>query len=386
MPSWFSSPKQCLRAILVIVSLAIVVALFIAAWKALVPFFVGAVLAYLLMPLVDFLDRHFPDLLKRIRWSRPLAIILVYIVVLGLVAGILAYFIPEVSKQVKTLGEIIAPYLDIGTIKSLWSSLWSSIPESVRQWIETNLPNVNVQRTIETLLGAFQKGLRVTVATVSQTIGFILGILVVPFWLFLVLRDAEKVRNAFYNLFPEKAREDVRCIVRIMDDLLGAYVRGQLLLCLIVGTMATIALLILGVNLALLLGTLAGILEVIPVLGPYLGAIPAVLMALLKRPITALWVAIAFAIIQQIENIFLVPRISGSAVRFHPALVMIIVVVASQIAGLWGLALGVPIAAILRDIFRYLYLRTAEPGMSPQQALENLHPQSLAQPFPSEDN
>jgi len=315
-----------------------------------------------------------------------LAIILVYIVVLGLVAGILAYFIPEVSKQVKTLGEIIAPYLDIGTIKSLWSSLWSSIPESVRQWIETNLPNVNVQRTIETLLGAFQKGLRVTVATVSQTIGFILGILVVPFWLFLVLRDADKARDAFYNLFPEKAREDIRCIVRIMDDLLGAYVRGQLLLCLIVGTMATIALLILGVNLALLLGTLAGILEVIPVLGPYLGAIPAVLLALLKRPITALWVAIAFAIIQQIENIFLVPRISGSAVRFHPALVMIIVVVASQIAGLWGLALGVPIAAILRDIFRYLYLRTAEPGMSPQQALKHLHPKSPAQPFPSEDN
>jgi len=373
MNSWLSSPNQRYRAILLTVLLVIIVIILIVAWAALVPFLVGAVLAYILLPIVDFLDRHSPRFLRRIGWARPLAIIVVYIAVLGIVAGILAYFIPEVSKQAKTLGETITPYLNIGTIKSLWSDLWASIPESVRQWIEANLPSVNIQRTVETLLAAVQKGVWVTVTTLSQTISFILGIIIVPFWLFLVLRDAAKVHRALYDLVPEKAREDVLCIVTIIDDLLSAYVRGQLLLCLLVGLMATIVLLILGVNLALLLGTMAGILEVIPVLGPYLGAIPALLIALLKRPVTALWVAIAFAAIQQVENIFLVPRISGSAVRFHPALVMIILVMSSQIAGLWGLLLGVPIAAILRDVFRYLYLRTTERGATPRQALENLH-------------
>ncbi|NLG50787.1 MAG: AI-2E family transporter, partial [Chloroflexi bacterium] len=200
--------------------------------------------------------------------------------------------------------------------------------------------------------------------------------------LFYVLNDADKVRRGFYDLIPEAAREDVRCIISIIDGLLSSYVRGQLLLALLVGLMATIALLILGVDLALLLGTFAGIFEMIPILGPYLGAIPAILMALLNRPITAFWVAVTFFAIQQFENVFLVPRISGNAVRFHPALVMIVLVVGSEVAGLWGMLLALPLAAILRDVFRYLYLRTTERGATPEMALEFLRASSpAASPF-----
>ena len=385
MNSWFSSPNQRYRMILITVLLVIIVTILIIAWTALVPFLVGAVLAYLLLPSVDFIDRHSPRLLRTRGWARPLAIILVYIAVLGIVAGILAYFIPEVGKQAEVFGKAAGEYLRDFDLQQQWEFLRDGalriveplVPKETLDQLRRPLWELlDVPKAIETLLTAVQKGLRVTIVTVSQTISFILGIIIVPFWLFLVLKDAAKVRRALYDLVPEKAREDVLCIVTIIDDLLSAYVRGQLLLCLLVGLMATIALLILGVDLALLLGTVAGILEVIPVLGPYLGAIPAVLMVLLDRPMTALWVAITFAAIQQVENIFLVPRISGSAVRFHPALVMIIVVVASQVAGLWGLLLGVPIAAVLRDVFRYLYLRTTERGTTPQQALENLRARS----------
>jgi len=385
MNSWFSSPNQRYRMILITVLLVIIVTILIIAWTALVPFLVGAVLAYLLLPSVDFIDRHSPRLLRTRGWARPLAIILVYIAVLGIVAGILAYFIPEVGKQAEVFGKAAGEYLRDFDLQQQWEFLRDGalriveplVPKETLDQLRRPLWELlDVPKAIETLLTAVQKGLRVTIVTVSQTISFILGIIIVPFWLFLVLKDAAKVRRALYDLVPEKAREDVLCIVTIIDDLLSAYVRGQLLLCLLVGLMATIALLILGVDLALLLGTVAGILEVIPVLGPYLGAIPAVLMVLLDRPMTALWVAITFAAIQQVENIFLVPRISGSAVRFHPALVMIIVVVASQVAGLWGLLLGVPITAVLRDVFRYLYLRTTERGTTPQQALENLRARS----------
>jgi len=116
----------------------------------------------------------------------------------------------------------------------------------------------------------------------------------------------------------------------------------------------------------------AEVFELVPILGPYLGAVPAVLIALLKRPILALWVALCFFAIQQIENLFLVPRIAGNAVRFHPAVVMIIVVVGAEVAGVWGMLLGVPLAAMVRDVFRYLYLRTTERGATPQMALESL--------------
>jgi predicted PurR-regulated permease PerM len=162
-----------------------------------------------------------------------------------------------------------------------------------------------------------------------------------------------------------------------VDGLLGSYLRGQLLLCLIVGGMATIALILLGIDAALLLGTIAGVLELIPILGPYMGALPAVLIALVKEPILALWTALAFAAIQQIENLFLVPRISGNAVRFHPALVMVIVLMGSQLAGLWGLLVAVPVAAMIRDVYAYLYLRTTERGATPEMALETLRARTL---------
>jgi predicted PurR-regulated permease PerM len=164
----------------------------------------------------------------------------------------------------------------------------------------------------------------------------------------------------------------VRCIFGILDGLLSSYLRGQLILCVLVGVMATISLVILGVDLALLLGTFAGIFELIPILGPYLGAVPAVLIALLKQPILAVWVALSFFAIQQIENLFLVPRIAGNAVRFHPAVVMVIVVVGAEVAGVWGMLLGVPLAAMVRDVSRYLYLRTTDRGATPEMAMDSL--------------
>jgi predicted PurR-regulated permease PerM len=154
-------------------------------------------------------------------------------------------------------------------------------------------------------------------------------------------------------------------------------VRGRLLVCLLVGIMATILLLALRINMALLLGTFAGLFEIIPFLGPWIGALPAVLIAFLRSPATALWVAVGFFTIQQIEANLLSPRISGQAVRFHPAVVMVLVVVGSEVAGLLGVLLAVPVAAVLRDVFQYLYLRTTERGATPEMAMEALNARNL---------
>ena len=233
--------------------------------------------------------------------------------------------------------------------------------------------NTNIEKALGTLGDAIQKGVGGTLKTLWNTVSFIIGMAIIPFWLFYMLNDNRHIKRSLYTLVPEQARADVRNIEQIVDSLLSSYLRGQLLLCLLVGSMATIVLLIFGVDMALLLGTFAAVFEIIPILGPYLGAIPAVLIVLLTNPITALWVALSFAGIQQIENIFLVPRISGNAVRFHPALVMMLVVIASQLAGIVGMLFMVPLVAMLRDVFRYLYLRTTERGATPVMALENLH-------------
>lgn len=377
MPQWLSSPVKRYRAILVAALLILVLALFFTAWTALVPFFLGMCLVYLLLPVVNWFDRHAPQFLQRKGLSRPLAIILVYILLLAIVAGALAYFIPAVVSQAKVFGDVAPSYYKRlqSLVEEDLATFLENIPPDIRKLVDTNL-----ERASGAVLDGLQIGLEATFKTLTQTISFIVGMVIVPFWLFYVLNDSDKIWQGFYDLIPETARDDVRCIISIIDGLLSSYVRGQLFLAFLIGAMSTIALLILGVDLALLLGTFAGLFEMIPILGPYLGAIPAILIALLNRPITAVWVAVAFFAIQTFENVLLVPRISGNAVRFHPALVMIILVVGSEVAGLWGMLLGLPLAAILRDVFRYLYLRTTERGATPQMALEFLRASSPAAP------
>jgi len=369
MPPWLSTPAQRLRAVLVLAMGYLLVRLVVAAWAALVPFFLGALLAYLLLPVVNVMDRHAPRLLRRRALSRPLAIIIVYVVGIALIAGVLSYFIPAVSDQADALIAVLPSYVErIQTLLTFdVNEALQGVPPEIQEAINTNL-----QRALGTVWDGLQMGLQVTVRTVSQTVSFVIGMAIVPFWLFYVLNDEARGRRAFYNLIPERVRDDVRCVLSIIDGLLSSYLRGQLILCLLVGVMSTIVLVAFGIDLALLLGTFAGIFELVPILGPYLGAVPAVLIALLKQPILGLWVALGFAAIQQIENLFLVPRIAGNAVRFHPAVVMIIVVVGAEVAGVWGMLLGVPLAAMVRDVFRYLYLRTTERGATPEMALESL--------------
>lgn len=369
MPSWLSTPAQRYRLLLVVAMGYLLVRILAAAWTALVPFFLGLLLAYLLLPMVNIMDRNAPRLLRRHRLSRPLAIIIVYVVGLALTAGVLSYFIPAMSDQADILASVLPSYIEQvqGLLTYDLGEFLQQIPPEIQEAINTNL-----QRALGTVWDGLQTGLQVTLHTVSQTVSFIIGMALVPFWLFYVLNDEARGWRAFYSAIPEAAREDARCILTIIDGLLGSYLRGQLLNCVLVGTMSTIALVILGVDLALLLGTFTGVFEMVPTLGPYIGAVPAVLIAFLKRPILALWVALAFFAIQNIGNLLLMPRISGNAVRFHPAVVMVIVVVGAEVAGLWGMVVGVPLAAMVRDVFRYLYLRTTERGATPQMALESL--------------
>jgi predicted PurR-regulated permease PerM len=369
MSSWWSVPAHRYRAFLVVLMTGLLFGLLAAAWTALVPFFLGLALMYVLFPMVNLLDRHAPRVMQRRRWSRPVAIVLSYIVVFGVVGGLLAGFVPVVVDQGTVLVKAVPRYyLKLENLVTIDYQAWlDQIPDGIAKMVSANL-----ESAAATVMDAVRKGLSFTFRTVTQTISFVIGMVIVPFWLFYVMNDAEKARRGFYQVIPQKAREDVRAIVKIVNGVLSAYVRGQALLCVVVGVLALIVLFSLGVDFALVLGTIAGITEIIPVFGPYMGAIPAVLIALAEQPIKALWVALAYLGIQQIENLFLVPRISGNAMRFHPAVVMVIIVIGSQVGGIWGMLLGVPLSAIVRDLFKYLYVRTTERGATPEMALECL--------------
>jgi predicted PurR-regulated permease PerM len=340
-----------------------------AARKVLLPYVLGLVLAYLLLPLVNWLDRHMPARLHKWRVARPLAIVLTYLFLLLIVAGVVAFLVPIVVEQVSVLVQnwptLASQVQDWGTRGWGWYN--ENIPADWRETIEINLKNL-----IEDGLKAFRDGLVATVGTVFSTMSFVLGLVVIPFWLFYILQDEQKVKDGVLGALPRQLRADVWCMARLTDDVLSAYIRGQLLLCFFVGTMATIALSIIGVPFALVLGLVAGIFEALPYVGPILGAIPAVLVALLSDPVSAIWAGLAFFAIQQVENLILVPRISGQSVKLHPALVMVVLVVGNELAGLWGMLIAVPVAAVIRDIFKYLYLRFLDEPLDPEGAMSSI--------------
>lgn len=384
------TPVQRWRAVLVAVLLIIVGWLLYSASSSLFPFIVGIFLIYLLMPIVDYLDERMPKWLREHRISRPLSILLVYALLILIVVGFVTLFVPVMSQQVRELVEVSGQYtvkllgwtkgINQPALDELLERFYVVAPDWVQDAVESNIQQLSafltnaLQNIISWIADALQRAFMGTWSVVSSTVTFVIGIVIVPFWVFYMLNDKVKVSQGIYSVVPEKYRQDVHNLQAITSEVLGSYVRGQLLLCLAVGGAATVGLMVLGVNFSLLLGTVAGILEVIPGFGPYLGGIPAVLVALLKSPALAFKVIILFFVIQQIENTFLVPKVVGASVQIHPTVVMVILVVGSAVAGIWGMVLGVPITAIFRDLFYYLYLRLSDVEVKPDEAIAIVHP------------
>ena len=369
------SPARRNRLILWVAFFLLVGGMIWAARGVLLPYVLGVVLAYLLLPLVNWLDRHMPGRLRAWRVARPLAIVVTYVLLILLIAGFIAFFVPIFVDQVNTLIQnwptLTKTVQDWGTQGWGWYNRAIASIERFsptwRQTVEDNLKNLTTQA-----FALVQGGLVATVRTVSGTISFIIGLIVIPFWLFYLLNDESQVKEGVMGVLPEQFRLDFRCMFSLIDDVLSAYIRGQLLLCVFVGGMATLSLLIIGVPFALILGLIAGIFEILPYVGPILGAIPAVIVALLIDPGKALWVAIAFFAIQQVENLLLVPRIAGKSVKLHPALVMVVLVIGNELLGFWGMLIAVPVTAVIRDIFKYLYLRFKDEPLAPEKAMTSI--------------
>lgn len=360
------------RLILSLSLLVCVSAVLYAARSALFPFILGLVLAYLLLPLVNGLEGWLklrgPAFVAR--RSRTLSILAIYGLGIGVLVGVMSWLVPII----------------VGEINDLWQQR-DTILSSVQGWIDdlsirfgtVEIPPAlretvyeNVRRIQNTVVDAVERGVVRTFLVVRSTISFLLGMLVVPFWVFYVLHDQRKLADGLYRLIPTRLRPDVQNLVMLANSILSAYIRGQLLLGLVIGVLSTLALMLLGVNYALLLGIVAGFFELIPFIGPILSAIPAIALAGLESPQLAVWTALAFILIQQAESVLLVPKVQGESVQLHPAAIMVVLVVGNELLGLWGMLAAVPLTAILRDVFHYIYLRLGAEAMTPEVALKGV--------------
>jgi predicted PurR-regulated permease PerM len=187
---------------------------------------------------------------------------------------------------------------------------------------------------------------------------------ILPVWVFYILKDRVALTTAFDRTLPATWRFDVWATLRIVRRVFGQWVRAQLILGVTVGVFTFIGLLILSRfvdpifgRYAVLLSVTAGILELVPIIGPIIAAVPAVLLAATAglEPVIAAF--LLYLLVQQVENNVLVPKIQGDAVQLHPALVMFAIVIGGALVGLLGAILALPVSAALRDVTRYLFRR-----------------------------
>lgn len=312
--------------------------------NCLYPFIIAAFFAYLLNPAVCYLQER--------GLSRPLSILVIYALVFGSLVMAGARGIPLLIRELENFGRELPLMIVKGEeflqfVQSQYQN--SVIPYSLRIALDNAL--INVQIEVQSIIAELVNGL---IGIVSHSI----GLLITPILAFYLLNDWCEIRVKLLQLLPTQWRQEWLLTCRDIDRVLSGVIRGQLTVALIVGILVTTGLELLNVPYALLIGILAGMLDVIPYFGAFIGATPAVTLALLTSPWLAIKVVVLFFVIHQLEGSVIGPKILGESVGLHPLSVIFFLFVGGEIGGLAGMLLGVPIAAIgkvcLRHIVRVL--------------------------------
>ena len=339
--------------VLAVAMLAFLVVLWLAA-DAVRPFVIGLLIVYLLDPAVR--------LLSRFRVPRPLGILAVYsLVVLAVVEFLnltLAPLVAEISRFIEDLPRLAQQlYAQAQRLAEFYAGL--ALPDAVREWID-NAVLALIDRT-----EGFDPSILLPVLTgAGGLIGALFGYVILPVWAFFLLKDRVRLTNTFDRALPATWRPDTWAVIRIVDRVFGQWIRAQIVLGVTVAVATFIGLLVLSElvdpifgRYALLLSIIAGVLELLPIIGPIIAAIPAVVLAAtagLEATIAAL---VLYTVVQQVENNLLVPKIQGDAVQLHPSAVIFSLIVGGSLAGLLGAILALPVAAATRDVVRYLFRR-----------------------------
>jgi len=357
------------RVALVIATAVVVAILLYLARDALTPFVVGLLLIYLLDPAVGWVTRR--RVASR-NVPRGLAVLIVYgVTILVVVIGLRLLLGPLISQLLNYVQDfprlISSVEVTLAQLRVWYESL--DLPPEVRAAIDQALANLTSGA------GGIDFGALLPIArTLLGTAAGFFAFLIIPIWAFYILRDRVKLTDSFASALPEEWRDEVWAVLTIIEQVFGRWIRAQLLLGFVVGLATFVGLLVLGVlvdprftDFAVLLAVIAGILELLPIIGPIISAVPTLLVALTTSdPVLAVVaVVILYVVVQQTENAVLVPKIQGDAVELHPSLVIFVLIVGGAIAGLLGAILAIPITAAGRDVYRYLFRRLSDAPPAP---------------------
>jgi len=311
-----------------------------------IPFILAFFIAYLLNPLVHYVEN------KKV--PRGLAILLVYMVVFCVVTSVMVFGVPFIVEEFNRLGNVI-PRLTT-EIRGIITDIEGSysrfkLPQGIRDEIDERI------KQGEALLTSV---IRAAADSLVKLFSYLLGLIIAPFFAFYMLKDAEQIKNSFILTIPRRYRGDVMAVLRDLDEIISSFLRGHVTISLIVGLMTGLGMFLVGVEFAFIIGLIAGIAELVPYLGPFITAVPAVSLALLVSQKTAFYAIIIILIVQQLENAVISPKILGKSLGLHPLVVIFALLAGGEIYGFAGILLAVPAAAALKVILRYVYLKLVD--------------------------
>ena len=307
------------------------------------PFFLAFILAYLLNPLVAALERH--------QISRKRSILIVFGLILTVLITVIFLILPILYNELSKLAVILPNALQLFTerVDSFREQFKTTgLPSRVALVLDQHLGQG--EAIIADRLNRFLESLPKALSSVSL---YILSPVIAIYF----LADWKGLGIHFYRIIPQRGRMEWRRLWQDINHVIRQFVRGDVVVAVIVGILIGIGVKLVGMEYALLIGLICGIFDLIPYFGPVIGAVPAILLALTKSPAMAFKVALIILLVQQLEGNFISPKLMGDSVGLHPLWVVFALLAGGELAGVWGMFLAVPVAAVVRVVFNHVYFR-----------------------------
>lgn len=313
---------------------------------------VGAYIAAIAVPIVGagfifYVTNPIVNWLQRNKIPRVLGIIVVFllIVLVGFLVSI--YIAPIVQKQFTRFVDNI-PYMvdSVERLINLWQNNQNIIPPQLDGTIE------RITNNLDTYVENFTTFL---IDFIGQIFGFVFSFFLIPFFLFFMLKDGHKLVPFISQFLSKEKSSSFKELMININHTLASFIQGQFIVSLCVGVMLYIGYVIIGLPYSLTLALFSFIMNFIPFLGPFLSAIPAILIGFFEDPMTAVWALVVMVVAQQIESNFISPNVMGRVLSLHPLTVITLVLAAGGIAGFLGLIFIIPAYAVIKTIIAHWY-------------------------------
>jgi len=312
------------------------------------PVILALILSFLLNSVVDLLVR-LPARWGRRQMPRSIAVLLSFVVAVFAIVIVALFivfpFIQEFDKFVIDLPGLVRRIQFLIVVIEQQATAME-LPDNVRDLLNqgvANMASFSVEMAKRILNAIF--------GFASQAVELV----VVPVLTYYLLKDWRSLQLGFINAFSPQYRQQLQNVTSEMGNVISGYIRGQIVISIIMGVLVFSGMYLLGVDYPLVLGLLATLTETIPIIGPVIGAIPAILLAYIISPALAVKVIVFYILIQQIENHLIVPNIMGHTIDLHPIVVVISLLIGGHIYGVAGMMLAVPVTALLRVVIRHLW-------------------------------